>query len=359
MPRISSNSQPRNKGEWSKIYALGVTLASGRIDTRFVSTNEENYRVSGFAIETSSSQTRLIIEGSHIITAGRETERRDLKTERGWLAETCGQLLSEIKTEKSIGSFVSASGDSILRKLGIREEFRSNKRRDLLVVIRDLESGVDTPMSVFVKSWLGASPTLLNASNSSNFRYQIKAPRHKFQELIELELSPSQIVQFVIDHGWETRFVSMNVQLRENLDEIDPLLSEFIASAVFTSYSGINRNFENVVKQTVQLDLLRLGLSGLENRFKNACDQMLQAMCMGMTATKKATPSSNLKLGVIEVDKSGIPRLIEILSNAQFESFLYINSKFESPSRVKFKYGRLVDIEGQLFLDLNFQIRLK
>jgi type II restriction enzyme len=102
-----------------------------------------------------------------------------------------------------------------------------------------------------------------------------------------------------------------------------------------------------------------MGLSGLENRFKNACDQMLQAMCMGMTATKKATPSSNLKLGVIEVDKSGIPRLIEILSNAQFESFLYVNSKFESPSRAKFNYGKLFKIKDELFIDLNFQVRLK
>jgi hypothetical protein len=151
----------------------------------------------------------------------------------------------------------------------------------------------------------------------------------------------------------------MNEKLQENLEGIDPELPKFMASALFSSFSGIDRDVENVIRATIEQDPLGLVLSGLQDRFIKSFDLLLQEVCAGMTATKKSIRKTEQRLGIIEVDKAGVPRLIEIISNSEFESYLYSNSKFDSPSRKKFNYGYLIEIDGKIFLDLNFQIRLK
>jgi hypothetical protein len=355
----SGRSQPRNKGEWSKIYAICACLASGRINTRFVSTIDEDYRVSGFVIKAQTAKLFLSIEGSQVLTSRQEKDHNARRIDRVWLAEACSQLLSEVMDERPVGSFNSSTGDSILQELGIEEKFQSNGRSDLQIIVRDLLSGKDEELTVFVKSWMGASPTLLNASNSTNIRYQILAPRRELKYSVTQNPTPAELVQLIISRGYPVEFKAMNEKFQENLEAIDPALPEFIASAVFYSNSGIDRDVESVIGATIQHDPLAMGLSGMDGRFKGAFDQLLQEICAGMTATKKLRKGIDQRMGVIEVDRTGMPRLIEIVSNSKFDSYLYSNSKFDSPSRVKFKYGQLVEIDGQLFLDLNFQIRLK
>lgn len=354
-----AGSKPRNKGEWSKIYAVGAALASGRINTRFVSTKDEDYRISGFVIHARSAKLMLSIDGGQVSTTRDDRSSGILRTDRDWLSEVCSQLLNEIMTEKPVGSFNSATGDLILQKLGIGKEFQSNGRQDLRINVRDLQSGNDEELTVFVKSWMGASPTLLNASNATIIRYQILTQRRDLKNLGAQDLSPAELVQHVIRRGWSVKFDSMNEKLHKNLEDIDPALPEFMASALFSSYSGIDRDVENVVSETITKDPLEMGLYGLQGRFVNAFDLLLQEVCAGMTATKKSTRKIEQRLGVIEVDKAGVSRLIEIISNSRFKSYLYSNSKFDSPSRMKFDYGYLIEKDGKMFLDLNFQIRLK
>jgi hypothetical protein len=354
-----ARSKARNKGEWSKIYAIAAALASGRINTRFVSTKDVDYRISGFEIHAPSAKLMLSIDGVEVTTSRHDLSSAVCRTDRSWLTEACSQLLNEIMTERPLGSFKSVTGDSILQKLGIGNEFQSNGRQDLRIIVRDLLSGSDQELSVFVKSWMGASPTLLNASNATNFRYQILTQRHNLKDLQLSNLSAAELVQLVIRHRWPVKLDTMNEKLQKNLEKIDPALPQFIASALFTSYSGIDRDVENVVRETIEKDPLNMGLSGLQDRFIEAFDLLLQEVCSGMTATKKSSRKIEQRLGVIEVDKAGVPRLIEIISNSKYESYLYSTSRFDSPSRTKFKYGYLIEVDSKVFLDLNFQIRLK
>ena len=355
----SERSKPRNKGEWSKIYAFSVALASGRINTRFVSTKDADYRISGFVIHAQSAKLMLSIDRSQVVTTRHDQSSPIFSTDRSWLSEACSQLLNELMTERPVGSFNSDIGELILQKLGIEKEFQSNGRQDLRIIVRDLLSGNDEELTVFVKSWMGASPTLLNASNATNIRYQILTQRPELKNPESQSSSPTELVQMVVSHGWPVKFDSMNDKLQENLEGIDPELPKFMASALFSSYSGIDRDVENVIRATIEQDPLGLGLSGLQDRFIKSFDLLLQEVCAGMTATKKSIRKTEQRLGIIEVDKAGVPRLIEIISNSEFESYLYSNSKFDSPSRKKFNYGYLIEIDGKIFLDLNFQIRLK
>ena len=349
----------RNKGEWSKLYALVHVLVTGRLDA-FMQTGAQNeYRVIGIEVGKEGELKTFEIDGDQVIVKNLEQGQSEVSISRPWLAVQCGHLIEEIMDEEKKGSYLSEVGDALVSSLSFDRMFTANTRHDVRIIVEDLQDRSVIKIEIFVKSLLGSKPTLLNSSRATNLRYRIN-DEISTELLCELEgLSPTALVNELVQRDIEIQFVSMDSRLRKNLESIDLQLPGFLAAALLTSYSGIDRGFENVVSQTLVLNLLGMRFKKSEEIYHQMCDRMLQEICLGMTATSNWRTSETQRRGLIEVQPDGIPRLIELWSNSQFEKYLYKASKFETPSRAKFQFGELVKLDNQVFFDLNLQIRFK
>lgn len=354
-----------NKGEWSEFYAF-LKILEGRklfaadknleiIDGKFfvfhkIIRKEKNESVKFYDLSESETEILITDEG------GRTLKKFDSTI----LKEKTLKIFEKIRDEKS-RSFTIPEACELMKELLCTKVKASNEQKaDLVAIIYDRISKTSPMLGFSIKSMVGGASTLLNPGKTTNFVYEVKNFYGNVDEVNAINTN-SQIrdrVASIYEHKGSFDYIGVsNEQFDLNMKMIDTALPEFIANMLLEFFSN---NYKTVAELTEALtkdeDISKkygLSLTNYEYKIKN----FLDAVALGMVPSEPWDGFAKVHGGYIVVKENGEVVCYHLYNRDEFRSYLYENTKFDTPSSSRYGYGKLYKENRKLFFKLNLQIR--
>lgn len=351
-----------NKGDWSEFYAFLKILADRKIcaaDEKLEKITDVFYpirkvlRVEGnenLSYDISDEQSiRIIFSDRKTVSIDSSTIKSSVKT-----------IFNKINSSPKGGLGIFDEAKAIMEELRcctIKAD-RTNKA-DIKVIIHDSITLRDSEVGFSIKSNIGANPTLLNASQATNFTYEVigegvmaSDPEVKLEKVRE-------DIEKVRKSGGEIKFDKVkNLTFEKNLRKIDSLmpiiLSEFVISFFEKKASSVKDLCQIVAKSDV-IKNLELGFDYEDIKFK--LKQLLLNVALGMVPTSLWDGFLKADGGYIVVKEDGELVCYHIYNIAEFSEYLFNNTKLETASTTRHKFGKIYSDGGKSYINFNLQIR--
>ncbi len=345
-----------NKGEWSELYAL-LKILSDKVlysaDENLALIPKAFIKVLNVKLE---EKANLIYEIDHI------NDRIIVKEYNNIIASIpiikisskLSNILKKIKIgAASKGAFELFEAQELMTEIHAKKlKSASTLKADMYVTYEDPSTGTQPTEGFSVKSQIGGMSTLLNASGSTNFEFKIIESIHSEKigktPLISLEniLAPNQILEFV--------GVS-NSNFKENLEMIDSHMPLIIAVMIKGYYLGFGKTISQLTEYIKSINPLEKSKSS--HFYEHKIQELLRAIAFGMQPAKLWTGNYEAHGGYIIVKENGELACYHTYDRDSFGKFLYLNTRFETPSLSRHKFGKIEHKNGIKFIKLNLQIR--
>jgi hypothetical protein len=163
-----------NKGEWSELYTFLSLLLEPNlaiVDENLTIINQNSFEIQEIYTANKSAYQ---IDENNILKISSNSLKKTYKKE--YLNRQKTLLLHKIKTHKKAkGSFEIDEIKPLIEDLLDGNKFKGSSKRkaDLEALVLDKQRDHSIKLSYNIKSNLGAKATLLNASNHTNFIYEV------------------------------------------------------------------------------------------------------------------------------------------------------------------------------------------
>ncbi len=355
-----------NKGEWSEVYALFRLLERGKLAVRSksspfeVTSNSVVKEVSrGIGVERISF--KILQDEVQIF----DSEMNFLKeVPRASFANQADILLMSIKKGKS--SFEISEIERFLASCAIEKiKAPSKMKSDIEVAFVQEWTNAISIQGFSIKSFLGSSPTLLNASKSTNITFGLEKDGRPFSDLARARAQSGGIreqLRALRAAGITSRLKSLdNRTFRGNLQLVDSSLPEIYSEAVHEYYLHTDEAKVNVILPSLAArNPLNFEHDDLGKYFVSRFENLLMACALGMQPARPWDGKYEAVGGYLVIGKKGDVSAIPFENVNAFKEYLYSNSKFDQPSTSKHGYGDFYqndDNDDQVKFKLNSQIR--
>lgn len=212
-----------------------------------------------------------------------------------------------------------------------------------------------------IKSYLGAKPTLLNASGNTNFLFEIKNLNSSLINSINNISTSTKLkdrINAIINNGASLSYLKAEKDTMDyNLKMIDTTMPQIIGYILITFYqhriSKINEIVPYLCKNTDILEQLKMND---EQMLQTKIKKLLVGIMLGFFAGTKwnGTYESN---GTIVVKNNGDLVGFHIIELENMKNYLYNNIRLDTPSTSRHKYGSIIQDKNNLLFKLNLQLR--
>lgn len=341
----------RNKGELSEIYALLKVIyqeivAYGDLSA---SATDDTIKVMKIHLDNSDIELRgidcYIYDNANNIKLYNKSQIID-ETE-------LDDILSLIKRES--GTFSSGIIDAKVAFLGMdKSKGTSQEKSDM--VLSFLEKGIENlNQGTSIKSFLGGSPTLLNASQATNFIYEVEGLNSQnIDEInnIETRSKVKDRISKIESLGGTLKFHKCeNSTYESTLRKVDSKMPEILASALksFFLKETSNRLSDYVGQQIADPNRQQ----EVDCRLKD----FIKSTMLGIFPTKDW--DGNLKANaILLVNKDGDLVFYHTNKEATLKDFFYQQTFFDTPSTGRHRFGSVYRENGNIYFKLNLQLRL-
>jgi type II restriction enzyme len=257
------------------------------------------------------------------------------------------------KGASSKGSFHLSEAEFVMKTLHCTKiTASSNKKADISLKIEDPNTGTQPTQGFSMKSKIGGLSTILNASGATNFEYEIiqknKLINPKSKPLIDLDR--------LLSDGESLKFVGIpNLNFRNNLFMIDSRMPELMGEMLKGYYLGLGSSLIDLTNYIENQDPLNMGTH--KHFYEHKIEELLLAVAFGMQPSTPWTGAYEAHGGYIIVKENGELACYHVYDRDRFKKFLYCNTKFDTPSRSRHKFGKIYEKNGKKFILLNLQIR--
>ncbi len=347
-----------NKGEWSELYVLYSLFADHKIpaaDDNLRPTNrfyrflkifrdDEPRRPLVYDLE---NDNEVIIRGSGqhktISTIGLST-----KTKR---------IFDKIK-EATDATFPVWEAEALMQEFLLTKiKANSLEKSDLVATIKDDIVSETEPYGFSIKSQVGGASTLLNASSSgTNFIYKISDFYGDIDQIntIDTRSKVRDRLKAILHSGARLDFVGMTSDVfKENLRTVDSVLPNIIAQMLLNYYLGNGSAMDNLCELIAQNNDFDLNKIQITSKIKN----FLKIVALGMVPQTPWNDRLSAYGGYIVVRDDGQLVCYHLYNEDAFKDYLYGNTKFDTPSSSRHNFGTIYTQNGELFINLNLQIR--
>ena len=195
-----------------------------------------------------------------------------------------------------------------------------------------------------IKSNIGRKPTLLNSSSATNFIFKINnfdvdidfinniTTKHKIRDRITYIYQSNSSLEFI---ECEQKVHS------NNLKKVDSLMPEILARILLKYYKGEGSKISELVTDENEVC-----------RVKN----YLKAVLLGMFSSKKWDGNYTAN-GSILIRKQGDLILYHVIKDSILKEYLFYNTKLDTPSSKRYRFGNVYKEKNQYLFKLNLQIR--
>lgn len=212
-----------------------------------------------------------------------------------------------------------------------------------------------------IKSYLGAKPTLLNASGNTNFLFRINNLLTTKVDDINAFSTTTKLkdrINAIIENGGSLAYLKAEKDtMNYNLKMIDTSMPEIIGYILIAFYQQrISKISDIVTHLCANTDILSQLNIDDELMLKSKIKKLLVGIMLGFFAGTKwdGEYESN---GTIVVKNNGDLVGFHIIEMENMENYLYENIKLDTPSTSRHKYGSIIQSNNELFFKLNLQLR--
>jgi len=345
-----------NKGEWSELYAIYLILHE-----KIISVADDNLeptsqyvKILKLLMKSIEGEAEYDITGPDvaIVSEGRVLKRLTVDGVKA------GRLRQEISSGSG-ASFSVPCGDMIMEEL-LLDSFKANssQKSDLNTVSIMPAESTAREVGFSVKSQLGGLSTLLNASQATNFIYEVQGFTGDVASINNIDGRDAKVmrrIQAIRQGGGKFVYADTNNDnFKNNLRLTDTMLPDILAYMVldYFSTSGLAK-LSDVARRVVP----SLPFDANELEVVSKVKQFLSNIALGMVP-KKPWDGTVIAGGCIFVKRNGKLVVYTLYDIDRFNDYLINNTKFDTASTSRHKFGMLyTGTDGKLYFDLNTSIR--
>jgi hypothetical protein len=346
-----------NKGEWSELYTFLYLLEKPELeivnnDLQVV--DNQTFKLLKLLLkEFTFENTNDKIKKIYLNNSSKEY----LKT---LVIENKDLLLNKITTQTaSSGSFDIPELQSFIDDFfdGEKPKGASNVKGDLVAKVFDNKLVCPKQISYNIKSSLGSPATLLNASNNTNFIYEISGINDNIMNEVNSVNSKNKLLDRynkLIQNNAGITFSKVQSSVFDfNLRLIDSNLSKILSEILLLSYSSNQKD--------IKLLLSNIATNSDEEFFyKKKLGDFANSVTFGMRAGSKWNTINEVNGGILLVCTNGNIYLLDLIYNKNYvDKYLIDNIKLDSPSSSRYKMFEIYKENQKYYTKLNLQIRFK
>ena len=360
MPKLSGN-----KGEWSEIYVflrlleLGKLFAAdadlNKIDDVFYSIikiiRNEDAGILEFRVNPTQETVSVFNTKENCQIANFSMSEFKNKADA---------LYNSIISAKS-PSFFDENTESFLNKLNVKTlKAKSTDKADIRIKIHDINTGYEAIQGFSIKSRLGGPSTLINAGKTTNFIYEISGEMsdeimNEFNTCSKLFRNRFSVLK---NNNCDIKFVAMeNDVFENNLILIDSNLPKICSEMIKAFYSLGIATVQEALNFVCAENPLEYNLSNGHPFYSYKFKKMLTECALGMLPSKPWDGTADATGGYIIVREDGEVLCYHLFNRNEFENYLLMNTKFETASTSRHKFGNIFKSKDKYYIKLNLQIR--
>ncbi len=218
-------------------------------------------------------------------------------------------------------------------------------------------------LSFSIKTMLGSPSTLLNASKATNFTFKLvnpvttlkdsNGPRYGEDEDLKLKI----LLMQKESEGYDLQFHNMaNNTFESNLRMVDFLLPQILGEVLKIYYLNKGTTLTEIAELLQKNDPMDFKEDS-DRFYSHKLKNFLLDVALGMKPATRWDGSYDAAGGYIIVKDDGDILCYHLLREGEFKDYLLENTKLETPSTSRYNFGTLYELDGELFIDLNLQIR--
>lgn len=352
----------KNKGDWSEFYVLLYLLGTRKLyaaDEHLEKMDKYFFPIRKILRDDEpKTHVEFILSEIDRVKIYLNSELTREMSSREFLLEA-RQLYRDILRGKS--SFSIPHAEEFLNKLSLRRlAAPSSAVTDITVELHDTYTGIDQIMGFSIKSYIGARPTLLNASEATNFIFEISGLSGSEAQAVNSLQGKEKIMdrfQKIHDLGGKLHYLRpANDVFFGNLMMIDSRMHEILACLLEYSYRTNEKNCRKIISYLEATNPLHFAREGLyEYKFK----QFLCAKALGMNPSRKWTGEDEANGGYIVAKANGDVLAYHLYNRDKFKQYLFDQTELDRGSTTRHNYATIFEENGKLYIRLNLQIRFK
>lgn len=355
------NATGGNVGEWSEVYVFFRLLGEHEICSCDENLNKTDEKFPILKIIRGEGGESAVVcnydESSDSWSVYSENIKiAHIETQEGTIeADSLLELLQNRKTWPDKYSKAA----KFLDRLNIQSiKAESQKKKDITLQISDVRAGTNPVCGFSIKSYLGSPPTLLNSSTDcTNFLYEISQITTEEAHELNALPQPKDMTNALKAKGAKLTFRGCCKEIfSRNLEQVDTaaecILAELLRLYYIDGCTTIKAATEKITAENP------LALRN-PSTYKTVIKRLLDTVALGMTPGSEWDGETDRTSGIIVVKPDGDVVTYHIYNRDAFKQYLYMQTKFDKPSRSRHKYGKIFEEGGKLYLKLALQIRFK
>ncbi len=348
-----------NKGEWSELYTFLYLMDNPNliiVDENLQVKDNITFKILEFMLTNKTKYQLFNSDKILKISPNGCNQEYDISYINGQHKI----LLEKIISHKSAkGTFEINEMTSLINDLldGNKLKGSSKVKGDLEALVFDSLKNSSINISYNVKSSLGSPATLLNASNHTNFIYEITNINDDIMNKNNTINTRTKLLDrcnFLMKNSARIDFSKVQSDKFDfNLQMIDTNLDNILAEILFNSYAknekDIQRLIEYMADNKDKFDIYKKKISDFAN-----------AVTFGMRAGEKWNGINEVNGGILLVTRTGEVYLLDLIYfKSIVDKYLINNIKLDSPSSSRYKMFEIYKKSGRYYFKLNLQIRFK
>lgn len=363
MNKLSKQNITGNKGEWSEIYTLIKLLAEGVVHTG--DENLQKIQTIFFPI-IKIIRYELAIKREYtledeIVLIEKEDEKLRIPIKR--FKEQANVLLARIKNA-SKGTFAIPEIEKFMLEINsFSLKAKSTSKSDITLQIHDQHIGSQPILGFSIKSQLGNPSTLLNAGKSTNFVFKIVNQSFGTEQInnineIKTKSKIKDRISQIKKEGGKLVFQNITHPIfANNLTLIDSELPRIISEMLLDYYTSNRSKVLDLLLKVEDINPLKFDVSNQHQFYSYKIKNILTDIALGMTPAKIWDGQYDATGGYLIVRDDGEIVCYHIYQHNHFQDYLLKNTKFDTASSSRYEFGFIYEKEGDLFFNLNLQIR--
>jgi len=352
-----------NKGEWSEIYTLFKLLGDKKLflgDKDIEKLEGLVYPIIKVLRSENNGDFEYSIKDELILISGNEEVLKipieEFKNKALFLLNAIRENRERTFSVPEIEKFMYSINCISLKA-------SSSAKTDITIIVHDQRTNQQPTLGFSIKSQLGSPSTLLNAGKTTNFIFKIKGVQltKKQIENINSISSRSKIMDRIVqvqNANGTFEFVKTERQIfSNNLVLIDSLLPQILSQIVIDFYSSENSHLTDLVNQISKKNPLNFDVENEHKFYEYKIKRFLTDVALGMMPSKVWNGKYDATGGYLIVKENGDVLCYHIYNRNEFEDYLLNNTKLETASSSRHGFGVIYEENGQLYFNLNLQIR--
>lgn len=354
-----------NIGEWSEIYTLLKVLGEEKLyagDESLEKIQDIIYPVIKVLRTEKSENFEYEVKQNIVFISsnGRELLRLPAKEFTQKAQTTFKQVLNNKKLKNT--TFAIPEIEAFMEKIHCKSlKASSTQKTDITIVIHDEKTNQQPILGFSIKSQLGSPSTLLNAGKTTNFRFKIDGL--KSTQLAEVNAIDGR--KKIIDRVAKIKMLGgiltfdkiLNNTFSNNLILIDSLLPQIIGAMLLSFYTKGFSTVTDLVQLVEHSNPIGFDNSNKHCFYAYKVKKMLTDMALGLTPARVWTGKYDATGGYLVVKDDGEVLCYHLYNRNEFEDYLFANTKLETASTSRYDFGNIYQEGGNLYFNLNLQIR--